>query len=159
MRFRKTSVLALLLFSFAFGLLKGQTRLSANVETNLSYEDGVYSGVGIGIQIRQIEFIPALLMGEGSGGKLEFRYYPKLPAADRLRPYFALQQVLFRRVDACINNSCPFLFYQFLPGAGTNIRVFKDFHLYGSLSCGVKKRQERSLASDFILGIGGRYEF
>lgn len=152
-------ILALLFFGLGAGLVDAQIHIAPTVESNFSYEDGFYLGVGLGIRQDQVELIPSFLYGEGIGGKLEFRWYKRFSDQHRFRPYFTVQQVVFRRINACIANSCPFVFYQFLPGAGTTVRVWNRFQMFGSVTCGIKKQQENRLQTDFLVAIGGRYEF
>lgn len=152
-------VLVLLLFSFSMGVAHGQMHPVLILESNLSYENGILPGVGLGIRKGQMALLPSFLFGEGRGGKFEFRWYQKLTERDRFRPYVSVQQLLYRQLNTCVDNSCPYLFYQFLPGVGTTVKVWKGFHINTNMACGVKKREGRELSMDFNLGIGVGYEF
>ena len=148
------------LLSFYFtDLAQGQIKIAPTIEALGSYEDGAFLGFGLGIRKGPVELIPSYLIGEGRGGKLELRWYQKVPERSRIRPYLTFQQVVFRRVNACVNNSCPFVIYQVLPGAGTGIRIGKRFQFLSNVVCGIKFKQNDRINTDFILGIGGRYEF
>ena len=140
-------------------LLKSQVHLAPSVEFVGSYEDGGWAGFGLGIRIGQMEVLPAFLLGEGKGGKLEMRWYQKFTEIQVFRPFFSVQQVVFRSINTCVNNSCPFVFYQFLPGVGSVLRIWKGCQLFGSVNVGLKKSEQRPLSSDFNVGLGVRYEF
>lgn len=140
-------------------LLKSQVHVAPTVEFVGSYENGGFAGFGVGIRIGKIELLPSFLLGEGKGAKLEFRWYQKFESRQVLRPFFSVQQVVFRSINTCVNNSCPFVFYQFLPGVGTALKVWKRAQVFGSVNCGIKKREQRQVRADFNVGIGVRYEF
>ena len=152
-------LLAFLLSFYFADLAQGQIKIAPTIEALASYEDGVFLGLGVGIRKGPVELIPSYLLGEGKGGKLELRWYQKVPERSRLRPYLTLQQIVFRRINACVDNSCPFVFYQVLPGAGTGIRIGNHFQILSNVVCGIKFKQNDRLDTDFILGLGGRYEF
>jgi|GEM_PF-5115175 len=153
-------ILVLLFLIQGFHQAHGQIRPVLIADADLTYENGILTGLGLGIRSPQWEIMPSVLLGEGRGAKLELRWYPTLGGKDRIQPYLAFKQVVFRQINTCVNNSCPFVLYQALPGVGTNIRIWKGFQFNLGMACGLKNESRYTyLETDFSLGLGVRYEF
>ena len=156
--FRKILFL-LLIVAGTVPLAKTQIKIAPTIDVGVDFISGGFAGFGLGLRYRNVEFIPYFLLGDGEGAKVEVRAYWPALAERHFNPFFSLQQVLFFRNDSCFPTDCPYTFYEFLPGAGAAWNIIGGFDLLGSISTGIVWRADNPIEGEFLVRIGGRYEF
>ena len=138
---------------------RSQVHIAPTVEVAGDYANGLFLSMGVGIRKAKLEIIPSFLLGNGKGGGLELRIYLKNPEAQRFQPFFALQQILFRRDNICNMTPCPATLYEIACDTVGCACARENFGILGSIGTGIQLIADEPWEGGFWVRIGGRYEF